>query len=162
MSVAYGDGDFAGLPADFGTDLSPLGVDLDSRAGGDDATAVRITRWRDLPTEERPAAWNELREFVQWLVGRYALASNVVPPCWFLHPALVEELSALRAAWEASFDVDTDGGLGPIGWHERFAVARERIVKYAYKGECARGTHMDTATVTLTVDEGEWERWIAR
>jgi len=158
MSITYGDDEFSDMPADFGTDLSPLGIDLDARTGDDAVTGVRITRWRDIPAEEKPQAWDELRAFVEWLVARYALAGNVIPRCWFRHPPLVEELSALRAAWDASFDVDTDGGLGPIGWHERFALARERFTKYAYKGECRSG-HMDPPAITLPVDEEEWATW---
>src|SRR5207245_238919 len=41
--------------------------------------------------------------WVDWLVGRYGLA-HVVPPCWWAHEAMVEELSALVAAWLGAYE----------------------------------------------------------
>lgn len=111
-----------------------------------------------MPDEDAPEAWDQLRAFVDWLVPRYELNSTVVPACWFRHPVVVEELSALRAAWDASFVVETDGGLGPIGWHERFAVARDRLQKYGYAGECARSGHIDAPIREVTVDEDDWDK----
>lgn len=161
MSMAYGDDEF--MPEisieDLATAAAESGIDLDSREGAETMVGATITRWRDMPAEERPEAWDELRNFVEWLVTRYELTDNIVPACWFRHSPLVEELSALRAAWDASFIVETDGGLGPIGWHERFALARARIAE-AYRGECKRGgVHVESPEVTITIDEDEWKEW---
>lgn len=161
MSMAYGDDDFMPeIPID---DLAALadvgGIDLDTREGDDDVLGASITRWRDMPDDERPDAWDELRAFVEWIVTRYELTDNIIPACWYRHGALVEELSALRAAWDASFVVETDGGLGPIGWHERFALARTRITE-AYRGECKRGgIHVENPVVTLQIQDDEWNEW---
>lgn len=161
MSMAYGDDDFMPeIPIEDLAQAAELsGIDLDSREGQDEVVGATITRWRDLPDGERPAAWDELRDFVEWIAGRYSIGSNEIPACWFRHASLVEELSALRAAWDASFSVETDGGLGPIGWHERFALSRQRM-SAAYGGECSRrGGHQEETPVTLTVDTEEWETW---
>ena len=39
--------------------------------------------------------WGDLGEWVSWFVDRYHLATQV-PGCWPEHPALVDELTALR------------------------------------------------------------------
>ena len=47
-----------------------------------------------LDDDARHARLRQLGEWVTWLVARYDLASQV-PPCWPLHPALLDELKAL-------------------------------------------------------------------
>ncbi|MFC3399367.1 hypothetical protein ACFOEP_13210 [Microbacterium amylolyticum] len=54
---------------------------------------------------------------------------------------MLEELSALHAAWIVAFD-EADGGYGPIGWHERWALARTRD---AFREKCAE-KHRDDRT----------------
>lgn len=51
-------------------------------------------RWREIAVEDRVDAWVGLRRWVDWLVAEFALPASVVPPCWFAHPQLVEELYA--------------------------------------------------------------------
>jgi hypothetical protein len=153
MSIVYGDDDFLLAAA-----AAQHGINLDSRTGQDEVVGVKITRWRDMPAVERSAAWDELRDFVEWITTRYELTDNIIPTCWYQHPPLVEELSALRAAWDASFIVETDGGLGPISWHERFALACPRL-KEAYRGECKRGGHVDNPTVAPSLDQNSWDAW---
>ena len=82
----------------------------------------------------------------------------LVPDCWWKHGAIVEELSALHSAWLASFD-ETDSGYGPIGWHERWAVAKDRLRK-AYAGGCRDG-HKDQPTRVMPpiVGDIEWDDW---
>src|SRR5699024_11597452 len=52
------------------------------------------TRWRDIPVEDQPYAWNGLRQWVDWLVKEYRLPTAVVPPCWYRHTDVVAEVYA--------------------------------------------------------------------
>lgn len=125
------------LAAELDDDWSPEA--LADRDGGRDMVSPAIVNWRDIDDEDREEACRALAEWVQdWLVPRYALTRKVVPDCWYRHPAMVEELSALHTAWMVAFD-ETDAGYGPIGWHERFALARARE---AFREKCAEG-HRD-------------------
>lgn len=133
--------------------------DLDERDGDDGMLGAQITRWRDMPDEDAPAAWEQLRAFVDWLAERYDLNTALIPACWYRHSVVVEELSALRAAWDASFVVETDGGLGPIGWHERFALARTRLREYGYSGECERSGHIEAPVRVIAIDVKDWDDW---
>lgn len=161
MSDSYGDfldEDFNA--ADFlSAGAARAGIDLNERHGDDEIVGVKITRWRGLPEDKFTEAATTLREFVEWLVERYEISTGTIPNCWYRHPPLVEELSALRAAWDVSFDVDMDGGLGPIGWHERFALAIPRI-KAFYGGGCARNGHQPPSAKPAAVDENDWTTWI--
>ena len=117
--------------------------DFQDRGASLSSDEVRVIRWSELSGEQRSAAWHRLAVFVDWLVGRYSLPELLVPPCWYRHGGLVEELTALMTAHEVSFD-ELDSGLGPIGWHERFAMARLRLQEL-YRGECQTG-HIDPRT----------------
>ncbi|MGH1524217.1 hypothetical protein ACRAWC_09340 [Leifsonia sp. L25] len=120
---------------------------------------IRVINWRTLEDEDAPQVWTDLREWVVWFTHRYNIASRKVPPCWFKHGALVEELSALHTAWLVSYD-SLDAGYGPIGWHERLAVAIPRLATW-YNGECHNG-HSELPQTGDTADLPEWSAWIGR
>ncbi|MFB8191369.1 DUF4913 domain-containing protein [Microbacterium sp. NPDC055988] len=82
--------------------------------------------WREINDEDRPDACRELVSWVHdWLIPRYQVKAKVIPDCWWEHSEYIEELSALHTAWLVAFDA-ADGGWGPIGWHERYALAQTR------------------------------------
>jgi hypothetical protein len=60
--------------------------------------------WRHLGPSQTRALFTELRGWPDWLVARYELRGETesIPPCWFLHPVAVEELTGLMVAWKAS------------------------------------------------------------
>jgi hypothetical protein len=71
---------------------------------------------KELNEKERDALLGLLGRWVGWLVDRYDL-SQVIPPCWPNHGAMVEELSALRLAWQAAYEsAGADPGQ-PLQWH---------------------------------------------
>lgn len=117
-----------------------------------------VVNWRELDDADAPQAWEQLRAFVEWVTVRYNIPVSVVPNCWYRHPGLVEELSALHSAHTAAFD-QSDAGFGPIGWHERFAVAIPRLTR-AYGGGCSNG-HQATRPRSWTnvIDTQEWDTW---
>lgn len=118
---------------------------LADRTGGHEVISPAIINWREIESDERHEAAQKLIDWVHhWLIPRYALQDKDLPQCWWRHGALIEELSALHTAWLVAFD-ETDGGNGPIGWHERFALGRTRM-----KVGCAGGTHRDKPARTLS------------
>ena len=54
------------------------------------------TDWRTVPAADSAEQWDLLRRWVVWFKDRYCFDHRVVPPCWYLHPALVDVLTALR------------------------------------------------------------------
>lgn len=140
-----------------GLNLPDEDPDTDDRDSGDELLAAIVINWRELLAEDAPAAWSDLRDWVEWIIHRYAVPDLVIPDCWWQHGAIVEELSALHAAWVASYDT-TDSGYGPIGWHERWSVAKDRLRKH-YSGECKNG-HKSAPARTLPPATGEWHSWI--
>jgi len=60
--------------------------------------------------------WRRLATWVGWLRGRYPLA-EALPSCWWRHPELVEEITALHLAWRAAYSDPTAALSAPIDWH---------------------------------------------
>lgn len=117
-----------------------------------------VTNWRELPDADAPERWQTLRSWVEWMTVRYNVPVSVVPDCWWRHGRLVEELSALHTAHIAAFD-PSDAGFGPIGWHERLAIALPRL-SHAYGGGCSNG-HRPTKPRSWTnaTNEQDWTSW---
>lgn len=109
------------------------------RREDDEALPPIVVNWRTMDAADAAAAMDELTEWVQWLVQRYNVTNQALPACWASHTDLVEELSALHTAWKVAFD-ETDGGYGPIGWHERFAAA---LTRRAFQPRCQAGHRED-------------------
>lgn len=98
-------------------------------------------RWRELDRDAAAEAWGWLIDWVGWLVAHYQLAEEV-PRCWYRHPPLIEELTALAAGWHTAYD-DAARGDEPLIWHERFARARARLRDWDDYTRCRNGTHTD-------------------
>lgn len=144
----------AGLTLDENEDWG----DDDDREGDSAILGVTVVNWRELPADEAEAAWTELDKFVSWLCTRYSLDKATVPDCWWKHGGTVEELSALHACWQSSFDA-SDSGYGPIGFHERFLIARDRL-KRSYPAGCQKAHEQDRGR-SMPRDENEWATWIS-
>jgi hypothetical protein len=94
------------------------------------------------------ATWAGLGAWVAWLHDRYPLDRRV-PPCWWRHPAAVQELAALRAGWLAARGAA--GGAG-LDWHERLPVALERISRWL-PAACLDGHHTDDPSPPAAIDD---------
>lgn len=130
----------------------------DIRYGSSAPIGAQVIDWRTLPDRDAPAAWRELRRWVEWFTYRYRMPESTVPACWWKHGHLVEELSALHTAHTAAFDT-TDAGFGPIGWHERLAIAIPRLTR-AYAGGCSDGHRDVTPRSSINnIDERDWDAW---
>jgi len=139
-------------------DSLPEGWDDPSSRRSPGMLGVAVVNWRTLPDSEAPQVWTDLGAWVSWFIHRYNLPARKIPPCWFKHGALVEELSALHTAWLVSYD-SLDAGFGPIGWHERLAVAIPRLATW-YNGECHNG-HTELPNSAEAVAPG-WRDWITQ
>jgi hypothetical protein len=128
-----------------------------SRTVSSEAIGAHVVDWYTLSDGDAAKEWEALRRWVEWATVRYNIAQSVIPACWYQHGALVEELSALHTAHRAAFD-SSDAGLGPIGWHERFAIALPRLTR-AYGGGCNNG-HQTTKPRTWPAGpDADWDAW---
>jgi hypothetical protein len=75
-----------------------------------------LPEWHMMTPAERTIAWADLRMWVTWLNDRYELSlEQRLPRCWADHPALIEELWALKA-WRHEIYTSTQ----PVGQAARY------------------------------------------
>lgn len=103
-----------------------------------------IICWRDLDAGAATAELERLDTWVVWLSGRYNLDHKVIPPCWSHHGALVEELSALRTLWEASYLEDAAPS-SPTAFHRELDLALRRLREWTSRLGCSRTEHRPEA-----------------
>ena len=121
---------------------------LHQRLGDDDGQDAhgqgeRQWCWRDMDADRARTLWAELADWVGWLRGRYPLAGTL-PGCWWRHPELVEELTALYRAWTGAVAGGTAGTYNAIEWHDRWLPGVLTRVKTWGIERCAhQRTHYD-------------------
>lgn len=98
------------------------------------------TCWAAQTTDEHQALLEDLDVWVTWLVEHYSLDRRHVPECWAQHWELIEELSALRQAWEGAY-ATTAHADAPLVWHERFQEARLRLAEWVARTGCRKAEH---------------------
>jgi hypothetical protein len=103
--------------------------------------------WKILDHDAAAREWAAMAEWVRWLATRYTLAPRTIPPCWYRHGALIEELSALRTGWLAAFAPDAPGS-APLDWHTMFAATRNRLDETVSRGGCTKDDHRDDQIAT--------------
>lgn len=122
-------------------------------------------RWRDIAVEDQPAAWEGLRDWVDWLVVEYRTRPSVIPRCWFRHPEMTAEL---YAAMCAEYKVYEEGapGVGPMTiWHTYLAQMKGRLEGMVNDAGCTPHTHTEPIAAKrsllpfeLDYEEEEWRR----
>lgn len=77
--------------------------------------------WDGLDRAAAARLWEELVRWVDWLRYRYEVVEKI-PPCWYRHPRLVEELTALMAAHRAAYhQLHAEGKPGLPYWTDMAA-----------------------------------------
>ncbi|MHB2023228.1 MAG: hypothetical protein ACYCO3_07865 [Mycobacteriales bacterium] len=119
--------------------------------GGDEppASARHAWNWATLPAEEARIAWAQLAGWVDQLAARYGL-HETIPACWYAHPPIVEELTALRAAWFAAYHPRAKPDQAAV-WHDALDRVLNRIHGWNRTG-CA-GTHRDEPPLATHDDD---------
>lgn len=124
-------------------------------------------RWRDLPEESMPQVWTWLRGWVDWLVEAHRIPADEIPPCWYRHPEIVEELWAAANAEAQAWEATTATMMPMTAWHFHLRMMRDRLNGKA-KSCAAKKTHVPERTWTpgwapgaLQVDEGDWAGHLA-
>lgn len=131
------------------------------------------------PDVQDPAPWNlkdgserqrrkilaQLFDWIGWYNQTYpGVEEHVIPPCWFRHTAVVQELLAVFVAWQAAYCGLEDPDDAPAYWHERIlhpVIARLSSDKAAGWGNCL-GTHREAQHPQRAVpDHAEFRDWLA-
>jgi hypothetical protein len=132
---------------------------VDSPAGGP-------WSWRHLGPGQTRALFTELRNWVDWLITRYELRgeAEMIPPCWFLHPVAVEELTALMVAWTAAYsqkEIAPSEAL--VNWHDRWLwpTLHRLNLQVRVWAKCTGGSHVPSRPAPPVTDEASFISFLA-
>jgi hypothetical protein len=98
--------------------------------------------WRNLTGVAAERQWLDLADWVGWVRGRYPLARQI-PLCWWRHPELVEELTALWLAWSDAYATKHAHLAAPADWHARWLPDFLRRVGAGGWNIACEGAHKD-------------------
>jgi hypothetical protein len=122
--------------------------------------------WRHLGPSQTRALFVELRDWVDWLIGRYELRgeAETIPPCWFLHPVAVEELTALMVAWKATYSQkQTAPSDALVNWHDRWLwpTWHRLNIQLRVWTKCTGGSHAPLRPAPPVTDEASFTSFLA-
>ena len=118
------------------------------------------TDWRTVPASIGAEEWADLREWVEWFRDRYRLDYRVVPPCWYLHGALVDLLTALRDHHEYAFS-GLQAGPAATEWHRMLLDLEPRLRDWVSRNGCTRDEHREDVTVVWPDDVARWTVYVS-
>jgi hypothetical protein len=114
--------------------------------------------WAALDTLAAAEQWGLLIEWTDFLRSRYLL-HDAIPACWYDHPPLVEELSALRCAWVGAFRDPNARAGDAVTWHDMLDRVIARIKRWDRAG-CTDGQHRTEPSAVDGTDPSHRERTV--
>lgn len=118
------------------------------------------TCWSAISPDDAPAAWEELRAWVDELRQRFAhIDHHVLPACWWRHNEHVEALVALRDHERASFS-DTAPATAPLDWFRALRDIAALLRAWTAEQGCG-AVHQDPPVRMQPVDEEAWEAFVS-
>jgi hypothetical protein len=113
--------------------VEKLGLQISELAGmvaalAEDEAGGRPERapwWPDFgPGEETREALRALGAWVEEVIReRHPELYRGLAPCWYRHPEVLDELTALRAAWFGAYRDSAASATAAIEWHDRWLPA---------------------------------------
>lgn len=137
--------------------LIRLAEDVATLMGADDDGAPALPCWVDLDAEAAHNAWTRLHTWVgDVLLTRYphittSGARPQLPPCWYRHPAAVEELSWLHTVWCRAYRTPDVSPTEAADWHDKWLP---RLLERLPQLVPCRGRHTDDPVPAAATDDG--------
>lgn len=122
---------------------------------------VPVWCWATMDADTAAEAWAALWSWVgEVLQTRYPQSRAALMPCWYQHPDVVEELTALMAAWSRAFALPDSAPPAAIEWLDRWLPGVLRRVP-EYLQRCRnRGAHEQQITDVVAVDLDAFDDWV--
>lgn len=119
--------------------------------------------WPDLATgDSRAEALQSLCVWVdEVLRARHPELYNQLGSCWYQHPDILDELTALRAAWYAAYRDPAAPATAAIEWHDRWLPGAMRRCRAAIRARGCRARHEKEQPATMPfMDRQEFRNFI--
>jgi hypothetical protein len=119
--------------------------------------------WPDLATgESRARALESLAIWVdEVLRARHPEMYNRLGACWYQHSDVLDELTALRAAWYAAYRDPAAPATAAMEWHDRWLPGAMRRCRATIRARGCRGRHEKAAPATAPfMDRQDFQNFV--
>jgi len=113
--------------------------------------------WDLLSASDYRSAIIDLGSWLDWLLPTYRIPPSVVPPCWFLHAGLIEELGHLWTGWRVTRHPELGVGMLGLEWDGHRERAIGRLRELVATAGCNGTNHSPKPGPVLNRDDGLWE-----
>lgn len=147
-------GEYADEPAETSpSSSSPSGLLLN------DVTLEQVRDWRKISDVEQASIIVKMADWIDWMIQTFMLKPSVIPPCWYEHSDVVQEIYALWRIYLAGY-AETDSGSGPLTFLERFYGAQMRLRDLIKETQCTKNAHVPVDTPVYRTDRTSqaWQR----
>ena len=100
-----------------------------------------VVCWDDLDPSTYTRQLTELADWIGWLRATYRIPATVIPPCWFTHPGIREDIGHLWTGWLLTRHPDTGVGMIGLDWDQRRDAAISRLREATAITGCSATRH---------------------
>jgi hypothetical protein len=100
-----------------------------------------VVCWDDLSPDQYTHRLAELADWIGWLRATYRIPATVLPPCWFTHPGLREDIGHLWTGWLLTRHPDAGVGMIGLDWDQRREAAIGRLREATAITGCTASRH---------------------
>jgi hypothetical protein len=86
-----------------------------------------VVCWDDLDPTTYAHELTELADWIIWFRVTYRIPATVLPPCWFTHPGIREDVGHLWTGWLLTRHPDAGVGMIGLDWDQRREAAISRL-----------------------------------
>jgi len=86
-----------------------------------------VVCWDDLSPDQYTHQLADLADWIGWLRVTYRVPASVIPPCWFTHPGIREDVGHLWTGWLLTRHADAGVGMIGLDWDQRRESAISRL-----------------------------------
>ncbi|WP_420120936.1 hypothetical protein [Nakamurella sp.] len=86
-----------------------------------------VVCWDDLSPDEYTHELTELADWIAWFRVTFRIPATVIPPCWFTHPGIREDIGHLWTGWLLTRHPDAGVGMIGLDWDQRREAAISRL-----------------------------------
>jgi hypothetical protein len=118
-----------------------------------------VVCWDDLPADAYTSTLADLGDWIGWLRSTYRIPATVIPPCWFTHPALREDIGHLWTGWLLTRHPDAGVGMIGLDWDQRRDAAISRLREATAITGCTATRHQaepEAVSATPTAAQQLW------
>lgn len=113
--------------------------------------------WERLSATDYRSALEDLGSWLAWLVPAYRIPPSVIPPCWFLHNGVIEELGHLMTGWRMTRHPESGVGMVGLEWDNHRERVTGRLRELVATAGCNGTTHSTKPGPALNRDDKLWE-----